>query len=108
MSKVKTLQEALELKARKRAKKEIHDAFLEIRKITQLKCARNVKVIYNGKEETLADSLWWYDKPIIIDAINELTEKYIPEEVANFLNSVERTKQEIESLEQYYQNYQQQ
>lgn len=74
---------------------EAHRAFMVLR---DSKTFKEQYITVDGKNQTLSNALWWVDGTLIQSVIDELTEKYIPQEAERFVADVERLKDEVDGL----------
>lgn len=96
--KTKTIQEALEKKARKRAEEEIKEALNAFMVIRGSDFFSKTKIEYNGEKTSLRSLFWWVDSELIKPVVDELHQKYIPEEVGRFIKQTEELKNELDTF----------
>ena len=105
MEKLKTIQEAIEAKARKRAEDDISSVLLGFRLISESQALKHIHLQVDGQSKSLREAFWWKDRTLPKAVIDELTEKYLSEEVDKFVNDVERIKADIDNLYNQSQSY---
>ena len=104
MGKLKTIQEVIEEKARKRAVDEVTTALREFRVLVETDVFRKTYIKLGEEAVSLYNAFWWKDQKLPKAVIAELTEKYIPEEVDKFVKDVERIKADVDNLYNQSQN----
>lgn len=104
-SKVKTIQEAIENRARERAKEKVQKLIDFLKKEDYLDCKplRELDVVYaivadEGKTTNLRSGLCHLDRPLSKQMVDYYFDKFLPEEVARYSDEVTELKNKVGRL----------
>lgn len=102
MKDLKTIQDIVNAKAKKRAEEEVNKIIKAIYNNNDIhNMLDNYYIKVGDKTESIRSAFWSKDSSIAKELIEKLTIIYIPIESENFINKVNQLSSELEDLKNY-------